>query len=263
MSLEWIIPLLFGWIAGWIINYVSDVLPVTRRFSQPVCPTCGSAYSLTHYLLFRRCPNGHFRSIRVWVVQIVIMALSLYSFIHPPTRIGYWGGLILMTYFGIVFVIDMEHRLILHPTSIFGALLALILGTITRGLTTALLGGLGGLVILLAFYYFGVLFARYRAKRMRAQGIEADDEDALGQGDVILATVLGFLVGWPLIWILIIMSTLLGGLISFILVIGLLITRRYNANALMMFIPYGPYFLISASLIVYFPGILRALLPVN
>ena len=168
-----------------------------------------------------------------------------------------------MIYFGIVFVIDMEHRLILHPTSIFGVLLALILGTITRGLTAALLGGLGGLVILLAFYYFGVLFARYRAKRMRAQGIEADDEDALGQGDVILATVLGFLVGWPLIWFLIIVSTLLGGLISFILVIGLLVTRRYNANALMMFIPYGPYFLISASIIVYFPGILRALLPVN
>ena len=129
------------------------------------------------------------------------------------------------------------------------------------GLMPTLLGGFGGLVIMLIFYFFGVLFARMRARRMRAQGMEVDDEEALGQGDVILVTILGFLVGWPLIWFLILVSTLLGGIVSFFLVIGLLISRRYNDNALMVFIPYGPYFIIGAALIVYFPGLLKALLP--
>jgi prepilin signal peptidase PulO-like enzyme (type II secretory pathway) len=155
----------------------------------------------------------------------------------------------------------MEHRLILHPTSIVGSLIALVLGTVSHGLTPTLLGGLGGLVIMLVFYFFGVLFARIRARRMRAKGMEADDEEALGQGDVILVTRLGFLVGWPLIWFLIIVSTLLGGIVSLFLVAGLLITRRYNTNALMVFIPYGPYFIVGAALIVYFPNLLRALLP--
>jgi prepilin signal peptidase PulO-like enzyme (type II secretory pathway) len=190
-----------------------------------------------------------------------MMALSVYSFSQPPTHIGFWLGILLSIYFGVVFVIDMEHRLILHPTSIVGSLLALILGAISHGLAPTLLGGLGGLLIMLAFYFFGVLFAKLRARRMRAQGIEVDDEEALGQGDVILVTILGLLVGWPLIWFLIIVSTLLGGIVSIFLIINLLIQRRYNANAFMVFIPYGPYFIVGAALIVYFPHVLKALLP--
>ena len=38
-------------------------------------------------------------------------------------------------------------------------------------------------------------------------------------------------------------------------------TRQYQKNALMIFIPYGPYFIISAFLIIYFPRLLAALLP--
>lgn len=169
--------------------------------------------------------------------------------------------MLLLVYFGIVIVIDLEHRLILHPTSIVGSILALTLGTVSHGLKATLLGGLSGFLIMLAFYYLGVLFSRFRAKRMRAQGKEADDEEALGAGDVILVTVLGLLVGWPLIWFCIFVSILLGGIVSFLLIVGLLVTRKYDNNALMLFIPYGPYFVTGAFLIVYFPHVLGALLP--
>ncbi len=261
MLLSWIIPILLGWLAGWLVNYLSDVLPITRRFTAPVCLQCGATYSATAYLLFQRCPNGHPRSSRVWIVQIALITLSLYTYLQPPAKIGYWLGLLLLIYFALVFVIDMEHRLILHPTSIFGSILAFGLGTLSHGLIPTLWGGLAGFLIMLAFYYLGVLFARYRAKRMEAQGLEADDEESLGAGDVILVTVLGFLVGWPLIWFCIIVSILLGGIISFLLVVGLLLTRRYNTNALMMFIPYGPYFILGAGMIVFFPAFLRTMLP--
>lgn len=261
MSITLIIPLLFGLLAGVLVNYLSDVLPITRRPSQPVCLQCGAAFSWKDYLLFRACSNGHSRSYRWWIVQVLILVISIYTWFFSPAKIGYFPGLILLTYFGVIFTIDMEHRLILHPTSIFGSILALILGLISHGLKATLIGGLSGLLIMLGFYYIGVLFSKMRAKRMQAQGQEADDEEALGAGDVILVTVLGLLLGWPLIWFGVIFGILLGGLVSLLLVLGLVITRKYEQNVLMVFIPYGPYFISSAFLIVYFPWLIEKIVP--
>ena len=188
-------------------------------------------------------------------------ALSIYIWIKPPTKLGFLIGLLLLIYFGLVFVIDMEHRLILHPTSIFGSLLGLIVGWLKWGLLPTLWGGLCGLLIMLALYFFGVLFTRIRAKRMLARGEEADDEEALGAGDVILLTILGLMLGWPFIWFGILFGILLGGLISFLLVFWLVVSRKYSKTALMLFIPYGPYFITSATLIIFFPKFLSMLLP--
>jgi leader peptidase (prepilin peptidase)/N-methyltransferase len=261
MPVTLIISVILGWIAGWLVNYLADVLPFTRRLSQPACPECNVPFTWKDYLLFQPCKNGHPRKIRFWIVQAIILAASLYTSMKPPAKIGYFLGLILIVYFGIVFVIDLEHRLILHPTSIFGALLGLIVGSVAHGISPTLLGGLGGLAIMLAFYYFGVLFSRIRAKRMKTLGQEPDDEEALGAGDVILVTILGFIVGWPLIWLCIIYSILLGGLVSLLLILWLFISRRYSNNALMTFLPYGPYFIITAVMIVFFPKVLAMIVP--
>lgn len=260
MTISLIIPAIVGWLVGIIVNYLSDVLPITRRLTQPACLQCNASFTWKDYLLFQPCENGHTRNKRTWITHAVIFFISLYVWLQAP-KMGYWLGMLLLIYLGVVFVIDMEHRLILHPTSIFGSLLTLGLGTYTRGIVPTLLGGLLGFVILLAFYYFGVLFARLRAKRMQAQGLEADDEEALGAGDVILATVLGFLVGVDLIWFCILISVLLGGIVSFFLIVWLIISGKYSKNVLMMFIPYGPYFIISAFLIVYFPSAVQFFLP--
>lgn len=261
MTITLIVPIILGWLSGLIINYLSDVLPITRQFSQPVCHQCSAAYTWKDYLLFRICPNGHKRTARTWIVQIVILVISVYIWQQPPAKIGYLLGIILVTYFGLVFTIDMEHRLILHPTSIFGSLLALTVGFISYGPWPTLLGGLSGLLIMLGFYYFGVLFAKIRTKRLLASGQETDDEEALGAGDVILATIIGFMLGWPLIWFGLLFGILLGGLVSVLLIIGLVVTRKYEKNALMLFIPYGPYFITSTFLIIYFPSLIEKIVP--
>ncbi len=261
MSITLIVPIILGWLSGIIINYLSDVLPITRQFSQPACLQCSAAYSWKDYLLFRTCKNKHRRTTRTWIVQIVILIISVYIWQQPPAKIGYILGIILVTYFGLIFTIDMEHRLILHPTSIFGSLLALIVGLVSHGLQPTLLGGLSGLLIMLGFYYFGVLFAKIRTKRLLASGQDSDDEEALGAGDVILATIIGLMLGWPLIWFGLLFGILLGGLVSVLLVLGLVITRKYEKNALMLFIPYGPYFITSAFLIIYFPSLIEKIVP--
>jgi leader peptidase (prepilin peptidase)/N-methyltransferase len=261
MSITLIIPIIIGWLAGWLVNYLADVLPATRRFSKPTCLQCGEMFTWKDYLLFRPCINGHHRKVRAWIVQAAILSASVYAWLTPPAKLGYFPGLFLIIYFGTIIVIDIEHHLILHPTSIFGALLGLITGTVSHGITATLLGGLGGFAIMLGFYAFGVLFTRIRARRMLATGLEADDEEALGAGDVILAIVLGLMLGWPLIWLSLLLGILLGGFFSLLLVLWLVITRRYGSNALMLFIPYGPYLVSGAFLIIFFPKFIQMILP--
>ncbi|RJP53345.1 MAG: hypothetical protein C4557_04805 [Anaerolineaceae bacterium] len=256
-----LVPLLLGWLAGLAANYLADVLPITRSFSQPVCPQCNAPFSSKTYLLLRPCENGHARKTRVWITQIIITAISIYIWFQPPQNIGYWLGLLVVAYFGMVFVIDMEHRLILHPTSVFGSVLGLGVGLVSHGLLPTLLGGLGGFVIMLIFYYIGVFFSRLRARRLRAQGHDADDEEALGAGDVILAAVLGLMLGWPLIWFGLLLGILLGGIFGAILVLFMLVVKKYKENALMVFMPYGPFFISSAFLIIFLPSLIAAIVP--
>ena len=256
-----IIPALIGWVGGWLVNYLSDVLPFTRRLSQPACLQCGVGFTWRDYLFFRNCQNGHRRNFRVWIVQALAMAASLYLWGNPPSKLGYPLGFILILYFGTIFVIDMEHRLILHPTSIFGSLLGLLVGTVSHGIYPTLLGGLGGLLIMLVLYYLGVFFTRFRLRKLQASGQPADEEEALGAGDVILSMVIGLILGWPLIWFGILVAVLLGGAFSILFLLSLVLTRKYQTNALMIFLPYGPYLIASAFWIMFFPKSLAALVP--
>ncbi|MGB8981679.1 MAG: prepilin peptidase [Anaerolineales bacterium] len=252
-----IIPIFLGWLAGLFINYAADVLPRTRRFSRPDCIECQTPFSWADYLTLRACRNcSRIRSLRTWLVQVLAVAAFAYFWQFPPQVLGLPLALIVLIYFGIITVIDLEHRLILHPTSVFGAILGLLVGTtidmrlhgngVLPALGTSLLGGFFGFGVMFLLYQFGALVARFRARKMQAAGQAGDDEEALGGGDVYLAGVLGLMLGWPLIWSVLLLGVLLGGLVSFVFILALLIRRRYTNQALMTFIPYGPYFIVSA-----------------
>lgn len=262
MNITLSIPILVGLLAGWLINYLADVLPRTRRFSQPMCLHCNAALSTKTYLLLEKCPScKKQRNPRTWIVIIVSIIGSLVLWLFPHLKLGYIAGFILLVYFAVVFVIDLEHRLIMHPVSIVGAVMGVGIGTILHGIIPTLLGGLGGFVIMYVFYLFGTLFARIRARKMQAAEQEPDDEEALGAGDVILATVLGLMLGWPLIWFGLLVGILLGGLITLPMFVIMIIVRRYKQDAWMIFIPYGPFLLIGAVLIIYLPNLLSVLVP--
>jgi prepilin signal peptidase PulO-like enzyme (type II secretory pathway) len=117
----------------------------------------------------------------------------------------------------------------------------------------SVLGGLFGFTMMFLLYQLGALVARYRARRMQAAGQADDEEEALGGGDVYLAGVLGLMLGWPFIWDALVLGILLGGLISVLLIVVLLVRRRYSSEALMTFIPYGPYFIASAFFFLFGP----------
>ncbi|MFH1186122.1 MAG: prepilin peptidase [Chloroflexota bacterium] len=255
------VPMLVGFVSAGATNYLADELPRTRRLSRPACSKCGTDYGWADYLAARACRNcGHPRGLRPWVVLGSMLALSTFTWLQPH-RMGYGLAVLLLTYFAVVVVIDMEHRLILRPTSILGAVLAAGIGWRLHGPVPTLLGGLAGFALMSAFYYLGVLFARLRARRLEAAGSPADNEEALGGGDVTLAGILGLLLGWPLIWFGLLLGVLLGGFIGLIIVLVALLRGVYGRQALMLFMPYGPSFVLSAFLIMFLPNVIAGFLP--
>ena len=261
MDITLLFPIVLGWVAGLFVNYASDVLPVTRRFGLPACPNCQTPFSWLDYLTIHACRNCRTRqSLRTWIVQILSIASFTYFWLFPPIGLGLPLSLIVLTYFGVIIVIDLEHRLILHPTSLFGAFLGLIVGTylysknatVASGALTSILGGVAGFGIMFGLYQLGALVARIRARKMRAAGQTEDDEEALGGGDVFLTGVLGLMLGWPNIILGITAGALVGGVVGVLALIGQFIKRRYAENSLMTFIPYGPSLVLGAFYILYF-----------
>lgn len=256
-----VVAIVAGLLSGLAANYIADSLPISRRLGRPVCPQCGTPYPWRRYITGSACANcGKSRGLRPWVLMLVMIILSLYTWFQPH-RMGYVLGLLLLTYFAVVVVVDLEHRLVLHPTSIVGGLLAAGIGTWVRGPLATLLGGLAGLAIMLVLYGIGMLFSRLRNRRLRAAGGEPDGEDALGMGDVILGGVLGLVLGWPLVGLGLFLGILIGGILGLILIVATLVRGRYREKALMVFMPYAPAFIVSAFLILFIPTFISGLMP--
>lgn len=245
--IELILIILLGWIAGIIVNYVSDVLPLKRKLIAPFCKYCESKIPMIDYVLLRqRCLScGRSRSWRVWVIEIVYVILTIWIWQSPPERLGFWIGLLLLVYFGIVVTIDLEYRLIMHPVSLVGAGIGICVGFITNGILDTLIGGVCGFGIMWLLFMFGKLILGWITKR-RGQDT---DEVALGFGDVNLVGVLGLMLGWPAILLGLMIAILLGGIVSLIYLIIMVIARRYQ---LFTALPYGPFLIASAILILFF-----------
>jgi prepilin signal peptidase PulO-like enzyme (type II secretory pathway) len=246
-----IATLVLGWACGALINYLADVLPYRRRLVTPFCLACQLRQPLRNYFLWpRRCGVcDQTRSKRTWVVELLAALITLWLWNAPPPGVGFWGGLVLLIYFGVVIVIDIEYRLILHPVSMAGAVLGLVIGVWLHGFVGALIGGVVGFGLMYAFYYLGAIFGKWMARR---RGMEIEEE-ALGFGDVNLSGVLGLMLGFPGILTGLIFGIVLGGFFSVFYILFTVVTRRYQA---MMAIPYGPFLIGGAIIMLFFSNFL-------
>jgi leader peptidase (prepilin peptidase)/N-methyltransferase len=236
---------ILGWVAGILVNYLADVLPMTRRFSQSYCTHCGKPMKWWNYITWRACLNCHARpTFRDWLVQFFYIVVFSILWIHPSTRLGYWIGSLLLVYFGVVFLIDLEHRLVLHQVSIVGGILGLLIGFWLHNVWQTIAGGAAGFGIMLALYYLGEAYARWMARR-RGQAL---DEVALGYGDVNLSGILGLILGWPGIVAGLVFAILAGGIVSLGYLIYLFISRKYKPFTA---IPYAPFLLFGATILLY------------
>jgi leader peptidase (prepilin peptidase)/N-methyltransferase len=253
----WIIPLfLLGLLCGAMVNYLADTLPIKRTLSAPFCHVCQTPQRVFNYFIFpRKCEFCGARRIpRTFIVEIMFSFLTVYLWLFPSQRLNFWLGLLLWVYFGVVIIIDLEHRLILHPVSIFGLFLGLGSGIWMHGLISTLLGGALGYLIMFALYYIGILLFNKIIKRKPSQfeqplGDEPPVEEALGYGDVNLSGVVGLLLGWPGIVAGITITIFLAGGFSLLYLLFMLVSKKYQAY---MSIPYGPFIVLGAAFLLFF-----------
>jgi leader peptidase (prepilin peptidase) / N-methyltransferase len=245
--MEIILVIIVAWLLALGINYLSDVLPASRSFSEPVCTQCGGKIPARRYLLFQTCETcGSARSWRTWVVQLGFVAATIVMWFYPPGRLGFVIGTGLLAFFLVIAVIDLEHRLILHPVSYFGAAVGLLIGIWQKGLVITLLGGAAGFGIMFGLFFLGGYFGRWMARRRNQEEVE----EALGYGDVNLSGILGLMLGWPEIIGCLIIAILLGGIVSGGLILGMTLMKKYRP---LVAIPYAPFLLLAAIVFLYIP----------
>jgi len=235
----------FGWFCAYLVNYLADVFPFNRKFVKPLCIRCQETVSVKNYLLFAPCPHcqSH-RSIRTWIVQVLMVIISVWFSLFSPENTGYWISMLLMTYFMVVAVIDYEYRVVLIQIAIGGAVLALPIGVYLHGIAPTLLGALAGFGITAIFYLLGLGFSKILNKLMKKDKAEI----AYGFGDVYLSAILGLILGWPGVVAGIILGTVLFSLVGGIYLLFLLIARKYKFITVL---PMAPFLIFGSALLLF------------
>jgi leader peptidase (prepilin peptidase)/N-methyltransferase len=229
---------LLGLAVGSFLNVCIDRLPQNESIVIPPshCAACQHKLSpkdlipVFSYLRLRgRCRYCQTpiprRLFWVELASAVIFALLFWHYgLTPDLGIMIFYDCV----FTIVFVIDLEHGLILNKVAYPSMVVALLLALVPQprltlmiepGIASAALGGAIGFAIFLL--------------------IAIISRGGMGWGDVKLAALIGLATGFPLVFVAIIMGAILGGIVAG----ALLITKRTKRRAT---IPFGPFLAAAA-----------------
>ena len=229
---------ILGLVVGSFLNVCIDRLPQNKSIAYPPshCESCQHKLAVKDlipvfsYIRLR----GHCRYCQasiprriLWVelATAVIFALLCWHY-GLSAQLGvmiFYASLLI-----IIFVIDLEHSLILNKVVYPGMVAALLLAlypwpwfseSIGMRVAYAALGGAAGFAIFLLI-------------AMVSRG-------GMGWGDVKLAALMGLAIGFPLVFVAIIMAAILGGIVAVALMIAKKRTRRQT-------IPFGPFLALAA-----------------
>lgn len=236
---------ILGLAVGSFLNVCMDRLPkeesVLLRPSH--CEACNrrlkprDLFPLLSYIWLRgRCRYCGARiPVRLPVVELAtgaIFALLAWHYGLGPQLVM---ALVYACFFEVIFVIDLEHRLVLYVVVFPAMALAFIFSFFwggfgeywpELGVTSALLGGAVGF----AFMLVPFLLARLRY-----------GSEGMGEGDVLLAGLIGLATGFPLAIVALIIGILCGGVVAVLLML-LGLKRRKDP------IPFSPFLAAAAML---------------
>jgi leader peptidase (prepilin peptidase)/N-methyltransferase len=187
------------------------------------------------------------------VVELLSPLTLLYLYQRFDLTLQFGLLAILLECFLLIAVIDLEHRLILYVTIVPAAVIAFMYAMFGAGydLSKILIGGAVGFGAVYVIYFFGWVFGAVTA-RIRGEEL---NEIPFGGGDVNLAGVIGLAVGWSGIILALFIAVMSGGISAAIYLLVAMIRRRYN---LFTPIPYGPFLILGAVILLLFADEIRA-----
>ena len=270
---------IIGVLTGGIVNVLADDLPAGRLPRSPRYPD-GSRRPPLAYLgitafLFRLRFNtfgkerdqdhiDHLLSWRYPLTEFATAALLLLFFfaegenatapnLQILLRLIYIAPLVLIA------VVDLEHRripiILLIPLAALALFKAIALPQPAPNLASALFGGICGFAI----FYLVFAGARLFVHIMNTLTAKQITVRAFGFGDVMLMSVVGLIVGFPDIIVAIYVTIFAGGLGA----IALISARYAKTGSYLGFaiMPYGPFIVAGALIVLLYGRELGALLP--
>ena len=229
------ILVLLGLAVGSFLNVCIHRLPRGQSLNLPPsrCPSCDYRLRwfdnipvLSYVLLGGRCRKCRAGiSIRYPVVELITMALFV---IHGEV-FGWSALLIPRLVFAcamvVLFAIDLEHQLLPNVITLPGIAVGLIASAVLPpGLVDALIGVLigGGVLWLIGEAYF-----RYSG------------HEGMGGGDVKMLAMIGAFLGWKLVLVTLVLSSIAGSLIGLAVI-------AFRKGGMKYALPYGTFLALGA-----------------
>jgi leader peptidase (prepilin peptidase)/N-methyltransferase len=234
-SIELAIVALVGLAIGSFLNVVIHRLPRRESLVSPGsrCPSCGYALGavdnvpvLSWVLLGGRCRKCRTRiSVRYPVVELVTAAVFIahyYVFGWTPllaVRLVFASSLVAL------FAIDLEHHLLPDAITLPGIVVGLLASLfLPPGIRDALIGILAGGGVL---WLIGEAYYRYAG------------EEGMGGGDVKMLAMIGAFLGWKLVIVTLVFSSIAGAVIG----LAVIAIRR---GGMKYALPYGTFLSVAA-----------------
>jgi prepilin signal peptidase PulO-like enzyme (type II secretory pathway) len=269
--METILVSLLGIFVGGLVNWLADKIPY-EPFQKPLHYRDGSArpisawLGITAFVLGQRYPKEKqdttplsWRYPIVEIATAILMGLTL-NFLQQqgatnPIQILIY--IIYMPLLVLIFVVDLEHKLIMFIVMIPAILLALLDGFLSSeaGLSGMLSpifrdslqgAGLGFVVFYLLYlggFGFNAIMGAIRGQRINTV--------AFGFGDVMLITFCGAILGTIHIILTIFISVFLGafGAIAYLVIRAVVMRGGYKFFTAL---PYGPYIIIATVIMMLY-----------
>ncbi|MGI2335858.1 MAG: prepilin peptidase [Dehalogenimonas sp.] len=229
-----IIFFVFGAVIGSFLNVMADRMPGEQSIVTPPsrCPGCDRRLSVTDMIpvvswlaLKGRCRTcGVKIPSRIFWVEAVTGLAFAFLYLHFGLTPVLWVSLFYAAVTIVIFIIDMEHQLILNNILMPAMAVALLIShfssqiELTPTLLNAVIGAVAG---------FGIFLVVYIVSR-----------GGMGEGDVKLGALAGLITGWPNVVVAVILSWIASGLVA----IGLLAFRRKGRREA---IAFGPFLALS------------------
>jgi leader peptidase (prepilin peptidase)/N-methyltransferase len=224
-----------GLAVGSFLNVCIHRLPRGQSLNSPPsrCPHCDYRLRwfdnipvVSYAILGGRCRKCRARiSIRYPIVELITMGL----FVLHGEAFGWTVILIPRLVFAcamvVLFAIDLEHQLLPNAITLPGIVVGLIASSVLPpGIIDALIGAIvgGGVLWLIGEAYF-----RYSG------------QEGMGGGDVKMLAMIGAFLGWKLVLVTLVLSSVLGSIIGMIVI-------AVRKGGMKYALPYGTFLALGA-----------------